>query len=78
MNVSRSVQRNRIILSWIIFLAILGAATVGFYYLLNFKSHEVLTAGDTVAQAIDYSSLVGIIFFNKFILAYIIHHLVEF
>lgn len=78
MNVSRSVQRKRIVISWIIFVVVLGAVTVGFYYLLNFKSHEVLTAPEAVGQAIDYISLIAIIFFNKFILAHIIHHLVEF
>lgn len=76
-NISETIIIRRAILSWVIFVIVLGVLTTAVYFLFSFKSHQILTASETGAKAIVFTSLLAIIFFNKFVLSYIIHHLVE-
>lgn len=92
-NMERSHQIQRIIISWILFVLMLGCLSVAFFFLLKYKSHEIELAVElgrehadpdekasleNKARVIVFCSLILIILFNKFVLAYVIHHLVEF
>jgi len=69
---------RRKIISWLMFFGMLGSLTVVVYFLFNFKSQEVSLVSQDSGVIIVILSLLGIIFFNKFVLSYVIHHLVEF
>ena len=64
-------------MSWVIFVFILAVLSTGFYFLFNWKSNLVVSADDRDARIIVFVSLIALILFNKFILSWIIHHLVD-
>jgi hypothetical protein len=57
----------------------LSALTVGIYFLFTYTSHKIETADQAdQAAGIELGYVFGVVLFNKFILVYIIHHLVDF
>jgi hypothetical protein len=67
------------LISWVVFVLLLGTLTIGIFYLFHYKSQLVKRLNnDGGAGHIVYFSIVGIMLFNKFILAEVIHHLVDF
>ena len=56
----------------------LGSIATGFYFLLSWKTHLVEVADTRDATIIIFFTIAFVILFNKFILSFIIHHLVDF
>lgn len=53
--------------------------TVGIYFLFTYTSHKIETAEQAEqAAGIELSYIFGIVLFNKFVLVYVIHRLVDF
>jgi hypothetical protein len=76
--VDEGVKLRRTIISWAIFILILGALTTGVYFLFNYKTNLVHHSDDRDATIIVFASIFFIVIFNKFVVSEIVHGLVEF
>ena len=77
-SLEESTRYKRKFVAWFLFILMLTVLTIAIYFLFSYTVHEVEVSSEQEAAEIIFLYLFGIIIFNKFLMAMVIHHLVDF